>query len=83
MKTSRSIVLVGVSFTYLCQTCSATSCGDDFADKAEFETLLVCVADDARGVGCAAGGFAVAGPAALGVAGGAGFFAIFADMQIN
>lgn len=43
MKTSRSIVLFGVSLRYLCQTCNATSCGDDFADKVAFDGVLVWV----------------------------------------
>jgi len=78
MKTSSSIVLVGVSLRYLCQTCSATSCGDDLLDNAEFETLLVCVAELTRGVAWAVGVFAVAGAGAvaLGVDSCAGFLAI-------
>lgn len=82
MKTSRSIVLVGVSLRYLCHTWSATSCGEDLADSDEFETLLVCVAEGARGVGWAAGVFVVAGGAALGVAGCAGFLAMSATLTV-
>ena len=52
MKTSRSIVLVGVSFKYVCHTWRATSCGEDFAESAGV------VPDTERGAG-------VTGPAVL------------------
>jgi len=82
MKTSKSIVLVGVSFRYLCQTWRATSCGDDLADndEVEAEAVLVCVAEGARDAGWATCAL-IGGAAALGVAGCAGFLAIFADME--
>lgn len=55
MNTSKSIVLVGVSFKYLCHTWRATSCGDDLADSVEFEfevlALPVCVAEGALDAG--------------------------------
>lgn len=39
MNMSRSIVLEGVSLTYLFHTCRAISCGDERADKV-FEVIL-------------------------------------------
>ena len=70
MNTSRSIVLVGVSSRYLCQTWRATSCGDDLADNVEFEAeaLFVCVAEGARDADWATCAL-IGGAAALGVAG--------------
>jgi len=86
MNTSRSIVLVGVSFKYLCHTWRATSCGDDLADSVEFEVevlaLLVCVAEGALDAGWSwASGALIGVVAGLGVAGCAGFLAIFAGVE--
>lgn len=55
MKTSRSIVLFGVSLRYLCQTCKATSCGDDFADNAVLEGALAWAGWEGTGVVLGAG----------------------------
>ena len=52
------------------------------ADRAEFETPFIGAAEEeTRGAGWAAGVFVVAGAAALGVAGCAGFLAMVADIQ--
>ena len=74
MKTSRSIVLLGVSSRYLFHTWRATSCGEDFEESgvAEIVVLLVfnwgCGGEDTEDV--------LGVELCLGVAGAAGFFAI-------
>ena len=78
MNTSKSIVLVGVSFRYFCQTWRATSWGDDLAVRRGVEGLLFCTEGSLRGAGVVAG-IEDAGVAdLLGVAGCAGFLAIVA-----